>query len=139
MSGFGWALLAAVIWGCCPLIEKLGLVRADPMIGVFARSFGVLLGLVVFGWRASVWKGLTDLSVRSFTLLALGGFLASFLGQLAFYQALKTGRISQVTPVAGSYPLVAAVLGWLVLSEPITAARLAGVACVVVGILLLKP
>jgi transporter family protein len=71
-------------------------------------------------------------------LLAGGGLLASVIGQFAFYHALQAGSVSQVTPVAGAYPLVAALLGWIFLSEPLTVARAAGVICIVVGTLLLR-
>ena len=138
MTAFLWALLTACIWGVVPLIEKAGLAQSDPTIGVFARSLGVLLGLVVFGFLWSPWKALLGLNVRSLMLLALGGFLASFVGQWAFYHALRTGRVSQITPVAGAYPLVAAVLGWWILREPLTLSRVAGVSFVVLGIALLR-
>jgi transporter family protein len=71
-------------------------------------------------------------------LLAGGGLLASFVGQMAFYQALKTGSLSQITPVAGAYPLVAALLGWIVLREPLTLTRVLGVLCVFAGVVLLR-
>ena len=138
MSAFTWALLTALIWGIVPLIEKLGLDHSQPTIGVFARSVGVIVGVLIFGLLWSPWKALVNLSVRSFLLLAVGGFLASFVGQLAFYHALKLGKLSQVTLVAGTYPLVAACLGWLVLREPLTATRLAGAILIACGILLLR-
>ena len=138
MSAFLWAVLTACIWGVVPLMEKLGLERTDPTVGVFARSLGIVLGVVLFGCWWAPWKAVFNLSVRSFVLLALGGFLASFVGQLAFYHALRAGHISQVTPVAGAYPLIAALLGWCVLREPLTATRLLGVGCVVAGTLLLR-
>lgn len=138
MSAFWWAVLTASIWGVVPLIEKTGLGRGDPAIGVFARSLGVVVGVVVIGIWWSPWKALASLGVRAFALLALGGVLASVLGQLAFYHALKAGHVSQVTPVAGAYPLVAAVLSWLILREPITMTRVLGVALVVFGVLLLR-
>ncbi len=71
-------------------------------------------------------------------LLALGGLLASVVGEMAFYHALKSGAISQVTPVAGAYPVVTVLLGWLVLGEPITVSGGLGAACVVVGVFLLR-
>lgn len=138
ISGFWWALATAVIWGIVPLIEKLGLAQTNPVTGVFARTLGVMVGLVVFSIVWSPWKALAGLPVRSFALLALGGCLASFVGQLMFYQALKTGRVSQVTPVAGAYPLVAAVLGWWLLREPLSATRVLGAVFVVAGVLLLR-
>ena len=138
ITSWGWALVAAMIWGIVPLIEKLGLGGGSPVIAVFARTIGVMLGMVVVGWWISPWKALSELSVRSFALLACGGFLASFVGQMAFYQALKSGKISQVTPLAGTYPLVAALLGWWVLREPFTIMRLSGVIFIVLGIVLLR-
>ena len=138
MSPFWWALVTAAVWGLVPLIEKLGLVRSDPTIGVFARSMGVLIGVVMFGLLWSPWKALSQLSARSFLLLALGGFLASFVGQLAFYHALKTGQVSSITPLAGTYPLVAALLGWWLLGEPMTLGRIVGVGCIVAGVWLLS-
>ena len=138
MSGFWWALLTALIWGCVPLLEKLGLAQSSPATGVFARSIGVAVGAVACGLIWKPWKAVFALSVQSFALLAVGGFLASFVGQMMFYQALKSGRVSQVTPVAGAYPLVAAMLGWWLLREPLSAARALGALFVVIGVLLLR-
>ncbi|MBI3324343.1 MAG: EamA family transporter [Candidatus Omnitrophica bacterium] len=138
MSAFTWALLTAFIWGIVPLLEKLGLTGSQPTVGLFARSVGIIIGVIVFGALWSPWKALSELSVRSFALLALGGFLASFVGQLAFYRALKVGGLSQVTLVAGSYPLVAAALGWFFLREPLTPMRVVGALLIGCGLMLLR-
>jgi len=138
MSAFWWAVLTACIWGVVPLLEKRGLALSDPTVGVFARSVGVMVGVAMFGLWWSPWKAMARLSVQSFALLALGGFLASFVGQLVFYHALKIGHVSQVTPVSGAYPLVAAILAWIVFREPITTARVLGIALIILGVLLLR-
>ena len=138
MTAFLWALLTACIWGVVPLMEKVGLGRASPTLGVFVRSLGVVIGLVVFSLFSSPWEALRSLSWPSVFLLAGGGLLASFVGQWAFYHALKSGALSQVTPVAGTYPLVAALLGWSILREPLTVSRAVGVLFVVAGVILLR-
>ena len=138
MNAFFWALLTAGIWGVVPLMEKLGLGNTAPTVGVMVRSLGVAVGFVIFGSLWSPWAAMQSLPWTSLLLLAGGGFLASFVGQLAFYQALKSGAISQVTPVAGAYPLVATLLGWWVLREPLTLTRAVGALCVVVGVILLR-
>ena len=35
MSTFGWAILAVGIWGVVPLLEKWGLARSAPLVGLF--------------------------------------------------------------------------------------------------------
>ena len=103
MNAFWWSLVAAGIWGVVPLIEKLGLAgTVAPTTGVLARSLGVMIGMTVWCVAGSTWKTLGTISLRSFALLALGGFLASVVAQMAFYRALKTGPISYVTPIAGA-------------------------------------
>lgn len=138
MTAFLWALVTASIWGVVPLMEKIGLASNAPTAGVMVRSLGIVAGFLVFSWVWSPWQAMRGMTWSSIALLASGGFLASFVGQMAFYQALKSGAISQVTPVAGAYPLVAALLGWWVLREPLTATRLFGVVCVVLGVWLLR-
>lgn len=138
MSAFLWAVLTACIWGVVPLMEKVGLGTASPTAGVMARSLGIVLGVAVFSVVWSPWAALRAMGWTSILLLACGGLLASFIGQMAFYHALRSGAISQVTPVAGAYPLVAALLGWWVLREPFTASRALGVIFVVAGALLLR-
>jgi transporter family protein len=138
MNAFLWALLTACIWGVVPLMEKVGLGNSSPTTGVIVRSLGVVVGLLLFGSSWSTWAALRSLSWSSILLLAGGGLLASFVGQLAFYRALKSGALSQVTPVAGAYPLIAAILGWLLLREPVTVSRVVGVILIVSGVSLLR-
>ena len=137
-QAFWWAMLTAVIWGCVPILEKMGLRATDPTAGLFARSAGVAFGALIFAWLWSPWKALAAMPMGSFALLAVGGFLASFVGQWAFYHALKIGHVSQVSPLSGAYPLVAALLAWIIFREPVTMPRLLGIAFVITGVLLLR-
>lgn len=138
MTAFLWALLTAGLWGVVPVMEKIALRGASPASGIIIRSLGVLVGLAVFSSFGSPWAALRTLRWPAILLLAGAGVLASFIGQLVFYHALKSGAVSQVTPVAGAYPLVAALLGWVVLREPITVARMIGVALIIAGVWLLR-
>lgn len=138
MTAFWYALLTAVIWGVVPILEKLGLAQAAPFHGLMVRSLGVLAGLVFFSWIVSPWEALKSMGWRAAGLLALGGFLASFVGQMVFYRAIKVGEVSRVVPVAGMYPLVAFLLGILLLGESLTVPKALGVLCILVGVLLLR-
>ena len=138
MSAYGWAIVAACVWGIVPLLEKTGLGQSNPAAGVWVRSLGVVLGVLVFGFAWRPWRHLEGLPPSRMALLMLGGLLASFIGQMAFYQALKRGSVSQVTPVAGAYPLISVILGWIILREPVTFTRFIGAACIVAGLIFLR-
>lgn len=139
-SAFTWAILAAFCWGFAPLMEKLGLNgRGDPMIGVFIRSLGVILGLGLFAAATpSVTVRMGEFTARQWILLGLGGFTASIVGQVCFYRALRSGPVSQVVPIGASYPVLSFILGILFLGEAVTAARIAGIVLVVAGVYLLR-
>ncbi len=138
MDAFGYAVITACIWGVVPIFEKIGLTGpVQPSVGVVFRSFGVCVGMAVLlsrlplssvmavPWRSSLW-------------LMAGGCLASVGGQLLFYHSLKHGEASRMVIVAGMYPLVTCLLGLVVLREPLTTAKAAGVALIIAGVTLLR-
>lgn len=138
MNSFLWAISAAGIWGVVPLLEKAGLAKADPLVGLFYRCLGVVLGLVVLGAFMVKPDAVKSVDAKSAWFLIAGGFLASFVAQICFYSSLKTGEVSKVVPVSGSYPFIAFLLGVLIFQESFTLLKGAGVFLVVVGIWLLK-
>ena len=71
-------------------------------------------------------------------LVLLGGFLASVVGQVFFYHALKTGESSKVVPLAATYPLVSFILGVILLGEKVTFAKTGGIIFILLGVFLLK-
>jgi bacterial/archaeal transporter family protein len=60
------------------------------------------------------------------------------LGQLAYYYALKYGELSKVTPVVAAFPLVAFLLGLMVLGEKMTIGKGIGAVLIAIGIALLN-
>lgn len=140
MNAFIWALLASLCWGLAPLLEKAGLSgTTDPAIGVFVRSIGVAVGALCLLPLLSRASGrFSDITPRNCILLGLGGIVASIIGQLCFYRALKTGDVSRVVPVGASYPVIACLMGILLFSEPVTLAKVVGILLVVSGTFLLK-
>jgi transporter family protein len=138
MDAFGWAVLTALIWGGVPLLEKLGLAKIDPLGGVFFRSFGVVVGILLLGFFVIKPHHFKGAELKSAAMLVIAGLLASFVAQIAFYNSLKTGEISKVVLIAGSYPLISFLLGIFVLGESVTMFKIVGVVFVTVGIWFLK-
>lgn len=134
MNAYTWAIGAALIWGMVPIIEKAGLGSVQPVVGVFFRSLGVVLGLLIMGFFMIEPAQFRAINVRSMLLLMAGGFLASFVGQLTFYHALKLGEISKVVPISASYPLVTFIIGVLIFRENLSLLRCLGVLSIIAGI-----
>jgi bacterial/archaeal transporter family protein len=131
MNSFLWALTASGIWGIVPILEKLGLVKATPMPGLFYRCLGVCLGIPLLFMFFIKPSSVKTVDTGSALLLISSGFLASFVAQIAFYKSLSTGDVSKVVPVSGSYPLIAFLLGIFLLGENVTPQKLIGCLCIV--------
>lgn len=139
MKAFYFALMTAVVWGIVPILEKMGVARIAPLAGVFIRSCGVVIGIAIMAiFNSQAVRIALKADPRTIFLLVLGGFMASIVGQIFFYNALKIGEASKVVPIAGIYPLVAFLLGVIFLGETFTAVKLGGVIFVVLGLLLLR-
>ena len=139
MKPYLWALLAAFCWGFVPIIEKLGLAKMPVWAGVFYRCLGVSLGLVfltVLNY-SEIKKAVLEVPSGWYYVM-IGGFLASVVGQILFYNALKTGEASKVVPVGAAYPLISFFLGIIIFKESFTLAKLAGLFFIVLGVILLK-
>ena len=138
MKPWMWAVMAACVWGVAPLVEKTGLKNTAPMVGLFFRSLGVAVGLVFLGLFVVKPQEIRTVEWRSALLLMAGGFIASIVGQTFFYTGLKTGEISRMVPISGSYPFIAFILGVLIMGESVTALKVAGSLLIVLGVWLLK-
>jgi bacterial/archaeal transporter family protein len=128
----------AVLWGATPIIEKIGLARVDPLIGVTVRSTIVTAGLLIL--TLLMGKGRDLLAVEGSTLVIFGasGMMAGLLAMWTYYTALKMEATSKIVPIAACYPLVTVLLGVLILREGVTLSRVIGTALIVSGIWFVK-
>ncbi len=139
MKAYYFALLTAIVWGIVPIMEKMGLARITPMAGIFIRSCGVIVGISVLAvFNGEAIKVAMKADPKTIFLLAAGGFMASILGQIFFYNALKIGEASKLVPIAGTYPLFAFLLGVIFLGEGLTMAKAGGVMFVILGLFMLR-
>lgn len=139
MKQFYFAILAAVVWGIAPVMEKTGLANIAPLSGVVIRSLGVFIGtmiLVIF--NSGLLKSVFKADPKTIIFLAAGGIIASILGQIFFYNALKDGEVSKMVPIAATYPLVSFLLGLLFFGESFTVVKGMGIGFVILGVFLLR-
>jgi bacterial/archaeal transporter family protein len=131
-------VITTVLWGATPILEKMGLAKVDPLIGVTIRSTIVTIGLLMITLSLGKGRALLEVEARDVFLFGVSGVMAGILAMWTYYTALKAGATSKIVPISACYPLVTALLSVLILREGITLARVMGTALIVSGIWLVK-
>ncbi len=124
--------------GATPIMEKIGLTKVDPLIGVTVRSAIVTLCLLCVVLIMGKTRELIEMDGKNLLLFGGSGIMAGFLGMWTYYIVLRMGTTSRIVPIAACYPLVTALLSFLVLKEEVTLPRAVGTALIVSGIWLVK-
>lgn len=139
MGYLQWALVALLAYSAvAPLVGFA--TTGDPKIPSFVAALitnGLLLvatiGVVLYeGNSVTAYLG----HPKAPYLYLAGVFLA--VGILAYYRALSLGPVSDVVPIFGTFLVVSSVVGILFLNESLTARKVAGIACAMLGIYLVS-
>ena len=131
-------IITVLVWGTAPIIEKIGLTKVDPLIGVTIRSMTVTIGLLALTLLLGKGRAIFGVDGKGFLIFGASGVMAGLVGMWTYYTVLKMGETSKIVPIAACYPLVTALLSVLILKEGVTLARVIGTALIVMGIWLVK-
>jgi len=131
-------VVTTLLWGATPILEKIGLTKVDPVVGITIRSAVATAGLLILTLLLGRGRALIEMDGKGFLLFGASGVLAGALGMWAYYAALKMEATSKIVPISASYPLVTALLSVLILREGVTLPRVIGTALIVIGIWFVK-
>lgn len=147
MNAILLAVAAGLCWGVGEVFTKsvLHTKQIGPITAIAIRSTVALPVLwaayfVAMHWAKSEPARWWATAERGTLLkLALGsGLVAGAAAMIFFYWALSVGEIGRIKPIAFTLaPACAVVLGWLVLGEPMSARKAAGVVMILTGVALL--
>ncbi|AEA47237.1 EamA family transporter [Archaeoglobus veneficus] len=137
MKGELLAILAALLWGIAPILDKLAIADAEisPVVANIIRSLGALTVL------ALIAVFLQDFSFSEFTpkriaYLLTAGSIAGGIAMIIFYLALKQIGASKTVPLTSIYPLFAVIFSVVLLGEQVDVVRVAvGTVLIVSGII----
>lgn len=132
MCAFGSALFA----GLTSILAKCGIRKTDSTVATAIRTIIVLL----FSWAMVFIVGsqnqLAALDGRSLLFLVLSG-LATGASWLCYFRALQLGDINRVVPIDKSSTVLTILLAALLLHEPVSVTKGAGIALIAVGTFLM--
>ena len=137
-KGSAILVVASLAWAFGSMYAKHGPLPASPFLGVAMQSLAGGIALLIAGLFTGEFTALHLPSVSLRSCLAIGYLIVfgSGLGFTAYLHLLKTTAAARVGTYALVNPVVALVLGWLIVGESITL-RTASAATVILTAVLL--
>ena len=136
MSSTILALIGMCCWGIAPVFAKLGLRNIDPLTGLCVRT--MLASILVSGWVVVVNRAqhFTVVPLKAIILITVEAILATVVGDLAYYAAMRKGACAETSVILSASPAVTIALSILLLSERPSPISLVGAALITVGLIL---
>jgi transporter family protein len=129
-----YALLCIFWWGLWGFLSKIGSVAASPLQMQILFTLGMLPVAFVMLLQMR-WK--LDRNRGGVTYGLLSG-VATGLGTLGYYAALREQNASVVTPLTGVFPVLTVVLAFVVLRERLNKVQMGGMLLALASIVILS-
>jgi drug/metabolite transporter (DMT)-like permease len=137
--GAAMVVLASISWAAGSLYARRASMPRRPLVGVAMQMLAGGVGLGIVGLIRGEAAQIQPESFSLESLLGLGYLIVfgSWVAFSAYVWLLRVTRTSLVSTYAYVNPIVAVVLGWLILSEPVTIRTLVAGLVILVGVALI--
>ncbi|AEH45083.1 protein of unknown function DUF6 transmembrane [Thermodesulfatator indicus DSM 15286] len=129
--------LTIFFWGSAPLLERTALKGMSPLLALALRTSFAAILLVFAVLVSGEHRTLSQLGKKEIIAALASGIVAGVFGMFTYFSLLKTGQASKVVPLTAAYPLVTAILSFMLLGERITLMRFSGIVITIVGLIIL--
>lgn len=137
MRAVGFALVTALAITAYTVVDGIGARKTTDVLSYIAWLF-VLDGVMMLGFGLVAWRGrLVVELVRSFAVILAGGAMSAVAYAIAIW-AMTKAPVALVAALRESSVLFAALIGVVVLREPVLPIRLLAGGLVLAGIVLLR-
>lgn len=131
------AIFGMVCWGIAPIFAKLALKNVNSIAGLTVRTLFAASIVMLWSTASGNFPNIKSIPVNAWLFIAIEAILATLVGDLAYFAAIKRGEVSLVTIIMSSSPLVTLIFAAIFLGEQITFIRLIGAIMVILGIVLI--
>lgn len=136
MKGEILALISAVLWGFAPILDRYALLSGAQIYTALAvRALGALIAMLFI---LSVLRGGLAVEAKAAVLLLIAGAIGGAIAMVFYYLALESVGASRTVPITAIYPMFTALFSFLLLSEPLSPKTIAGIAFIVLGVILVS-
>jgi len=137
MPVFLLSLFGMICWGIAPIFAKMALKNLNPTVGLVFRTLFAAGVIACWSLVSGNLFQIKSVSICTWILIAIEAVLATLVGDLAYFAAIKKGDVSLVTIIMSSSPLVTLVFACIFLGEKITPIRIIGAIFVIMGVILI--
>lgn len=134
--GIFLAFSAMICWGMAPLFGKLGLIKAHSITALSIRT--LFAATLILGWNIFFqgFKDIPAIPLKNLVFILLEALLATIIGDLTYFMALKRCHINQVNLIMSSSPLVTMLAAYAFLKERATYHQVLGALLIIGGLIL---
>ncbi|MEO0093874.1 MAG: EamA family transporter [candidate division WOR-3 bacterium] len=125
-----YCLIALVGWGVWGFFSKLLTKNMNMTLFIFFATLAPIIFIAIYTFAT------TQVRFDRFAIYALLIGLISSIATISFYLALAKGPASVVIPFTGLYFIIPAILGFLLLREPLNPAHIIGIILAAIAIIL---
>ena len=127
------ASFAAIVWGASFIATKVALEDISPITIVWMRF---AMGVIILGLAVVLRKQFSLPNKNEWGYFSLLGFLGITFHQWLQSNGLKTSEAGTTAWIVATTPVFMALLGWLILKEPLNSIKTFGIVLAFVGVLL---
>lgn len=127
-------MLSILAWGLWAFLPRFALTWVDPKSAfIYQVIGGILTGLAVF----VVMRPEMGIDIRGIVPSILTG-IVGYLGLLFFMLAIRSGKVSIITPLTALYPVVTIALACIFFREKLNFVQMTGMALAVLSVILIS-
>ena len=128
------ALFGMLCWGLAPIFGKVGLRHVHPMVVLSLRT--LMAATLVSGWLiySKAYHSFSKIPLKYLLVIGTEAMLATLVGDLAYFGALKYGNINDVTLIMSSSPLITILFSYFLLGQKVYSQQLIGAFLIICGL-----
>lgn len=130
------AILGMICWGVSPIFAKLGLRDINPLTGLAVRTIFTAIVITIWMCLNGSIVELKSISTKTLFLIVAEATLATLIGDLAYFAALKKGSASIVMLIMACSPIVTILCSVFFLNEKLSLNNIIGGILIIIGIFL---
>lgn len=133
-----YALFGVLCLGLAPLFGKTALNSVSPLTAFALRT--IIAAALVLGWMISsrAFTELQGLPTSFWLIITIEAVLAAILGDMAYFYALESGSIHEVSVIMSCAPLITIIVGHFIYHEMVTIYQVVGAALITTGLVIIS-